>query len=115
MVAHFSSCFTIVENGCKWKALPKKFGNWHTIYMRFNKWAKKGTIQRIFEELQKQNIIKNQGEILCLDNTGIKVYPDTSWARKTSYEQSIGHSKGGWQIVKLSATPQQEYESQAIF
>lgn len=25
----------MVENGCKWRALPKKFGNWHTIYMRF--------------------------------------------------------------------------------
>lgn len=19
------------ENGCKWRALPKRFGNWHTI------------------------------------------------------------------------------------
>ncbi len=46
----------IVENGCKWRALQKKFGNWHTIYVRFNRWAKNGTIQRIFEELQKQNI-----------------------------------------------------------
>ncbi len=79
----------MVENGCKWRALPKKFGNWHTIYMRFNRWAKKGTIQRIFEELQRQNIIKNQGEILCLDSTSIKVHPDTSGAKKTSGEQSI--------------------------
>ncbi|MDR2927678.1 MAG: transposase [Cytophagaceae bacterium] len=21
----------ICENGCKWRALPEKFGNWHTI------------------------------------------------------------------------------------
>ena len=48
----------VVENGCKWRALPKKFGNWHTIYVRFNRWSKNGTIQRIFEELQKQNIVK---------------------------------------------------------
>ncbi len=54
-----------------------------------------GTTQRIFEELQKQNIIENHGEILCLDSTSIKVHPDSSGARKTSGEQSIGRSKGG--------------------
>ena len=85
----------MIENGCKWRALPKKFGNWHTIYMRFNRWAKNGTIQRIFEELQKQNIIKSQSEILCLDSTSIKVHPDATGARKTSEKQSIGRSKGG--------------------
>ncbi len=30
----------MVENGCKWRASPKKYGNWHTIYMKFNRWAK---------------------------------------------------------------------------
>ncbi len=31
----------IIENGCKWRALPKEFGDWHTIYVRFNRWSKK--------------------------------------------------------------------------
>ena len=86
----------LVENGCKWRALPKKFGNWHTIYMKFNRWSKNGTIQRIFEELQKQNVIDIQTEILCLDSTSIKVHPDAAGAKKSSGEQqSIGRSKGG--------------------
>lgn len=85
----------IVENGCKWRALPKEFGNWHTIYMRFSRWTKNGTIQRIFDELQKQNIIDVQSEVLCLDSTSIKVHPNASGARKTSGEQSICRSKGG--------------------
>ena len=24
----------VAENGCKWRALPERFGNWHTIYTR---------------------------------------------------------------------------------
>ena len=24
----------VAENECKWRALPKEYGNWHTIYMR---------------------------------------------------------------------------------
>ena len=31
----------VAENGCKWRALPKEYGKWHTIYMRMNRWSKK--------------------------------------------------------------------------
>ncbi len=47
----------IAENGCKWRALPKEFGNWHTIYVRMNRWSKNGVLQRVFEALQLENII----------------------------------------------------------
>ncbi|MBQ9491934.1 MAG: transposase [Firmicutes bacterium] len=36
----------IIENSCKWRALPKKYGNWHTIYIRFIIWTKNGTIAK---------------------------------------------------------------------
>ena len=85
----------VAENGCKWRALPKKFGKWHTIYMRFNRWSKNGTIQIIFDEMQRSNIIDIRTDVLCIDSTSIKVHPDAAGARKTSGEQSIGRSKGG--------------------
>ncbi len=53
----------MVESGCKFRALPKKYGNWHAIYIKFNRWSKNSTIQRIFEELQNQNIIDIQGAL----------------------------------------------------
>ena len=87
----------IIENGCKWRALPKEYGNWHTIYVRFNRWSKNGTIDKIFEELQNKNIIEIRTEIICLDSTSIKVHPDAAGAEKSNGEQSIGRSKGGSQ------------------
>ncbi len=30
----------VAEHGCKWRGLPKRFGNWHTIYTRMNRWAR---------------------------------------------------------------------------
>lgn len=56
----------IIENGCKWRALPKKYGKWHTIYMKFSRWSENGTIQRIFEEMQAQRIIYTETNVLCL-------------------------------------------------
>lgn len=85
----------MIENGCKWRALPKKYGKWHSIYMKFNRWAKNGTIQKIFDEMQKANMIDIRSDVLCIDSTSIKVHPDATGARKSSGEQSIGRSKGG--------------------
>ncbi|WP_373604403.1 transposase [Treponema endosymbiont of Eucomonympha sp.] len=30
----------ICRNGYSWRALPEKFGKWHTVYVRFNRRAK---------------------------------------------------------------------------
>ncbi|GMO63097.1 MAG: hypothetical protein Ta2A_10070 [Treponemataceae bacterium] len=32
----------VTENGCKWRALPKSCGNWHTVYVRMNRWSESG-------------------------------------------------------------------------
>ena len=39
------------------ESIAQKFGNGHTIYIKFSRWTKNRTIQQIFEDFQKQNII----------------------------------------------------------
>ena len=72
----------ITENGCKWRALPKEFGNWNTIYVRLNRWAKKGILNRIFDALQRERLINVKIEVASLDSTIIKVHPDGTGALK---------------------------------
>lgn len=48
----------VIENGCKWRSLPKAYGNWHTIYVRMNRWSKNGVLKNLFETMQKKNIIR---------------------------------------------------------
>ena len=43
----------IIENGCKWMALPKGYGKWQTVYVKFNRWFKNGTIDRILIAMKK--------------------------------------------------------------
>lgn len=38
----------VTEHGCKWRRLPKRFGNWHTTYTRMNRWAKSSVLQKVF-------------------------------------------------------------------
>jgi transposase len=72
----------VTENGCKWRALPKSYGNWHTIYTRMNRWSKNGTLERLFKALQIEGVIKIKMEALCIDSTTVRVHPDGTGALK---------------------------------
>jgi len=72
----------VAEHGCKWRGLPKHFGNWHSIYTRMNRWAKSGVLDQVFSELQHQQIIHIRVEAVSLDSTAIKVHPDVTGALK---------------------------------
>ena len=56
----------VTEQGCKWRGLPKRFGRWHTIYMRMNRWAKNGVLDRVFEQLQMEQIVRIKIEAFSL-------------------------------------------------
>lgn len=71
-----------LENGCKWRALPKEFGNWHTIYMRMYRWYKNGILAKAFKKLQEEGILRFKIEVISLDSTYIKVHPDGCGALK---------------------------------
>ena len=72
----------VAENGCKWRALPEHFGNWNTIYVRMNRWAKSGALAKVFEALQRQQVISIKIEAVSLDSTIVKVHPDGTGALK---------------------------------
>jgi transposase len=86
----------VAEHGCKWRGLPKRFGNWHTIYTRMNRWAKAGVLDRLFEELQNQQLVRIRIEAVSLDSTIVKVHPDGTGAlKKTDRKPSENPVAGG--------------------
>jgi transposase len=80
----------VTENGCKWRALPKYYGNWHTVYVRMNRWSKNGVLQRLFEALQIEGIIKIKMESVCLDSTTVKVHPNGTGSLKKEGSKVLG-------------------------
>ena len=72
----------VAEQGCKWRGLPKRFGPWHTIYTRMNRWSKSGVLDHVFELLQKEQIVRIKIEAVKMDSTIVKVHPDGTGALK---------------------------------
>ena len=86
----------VAEHGCKWRGLPKRFGNWHTIYTRMNRWTKSGVMDRVFEELQQSQVVRIKIEAVSLDSTSIKVHPDGTGAlKKTARRPSASPAADG--------------------
>jgi len=88
----------VAEQGCKWRGLPKRFGRWHTIYMRMNRWAKNGVLDRVFEQLQLEQVVRIRIEAFSLDSTSVKVHPDGTGAlKKTDHRLLANPAAAGTQ------------------
>ena len=81
----------VAEQGCKWRGLPKRFGPWHTIYTRMNRWSKNGVLDQVFERLQKEQIIRIKIEAVKMDSTVVKVHPDGTGALKKTDPKPSGN------------------------
>ena len=86
----------VAEHGCKWRGLPRRFGVWHTIYTRMNRWSKNGALDRVFEQLQREQIVRIRIEAVQMDSTIVKVHPDGTGAlKKTVRRPSASRAADG--------------------
>jgi transposase len=86
----------IAEQGCKWRGFPERFGKWHSVYTRLNRWSKNGVLERVFEKLQLEQIVRITIEAFCLDSTSVKVHPDGTGAlQKTARRPSENPAADG--------------------
>src|SRR5512144_363412 len=81
----------VAEHGCKWRGLPKRFGNWHTIYTRMNRWSKSGVLDRVFAQMQQEQIVRIKIEAVSLDSTIVKVHPDGTGALKKTAPRPLAN------------------------
>ncbi|MEY8262056.1 hypothetical protein AALA80_17195 [Oscillospiraceae bacterium 50-60] len=58
------------------------------IYVRVNRWAKKGVLQAAFLRLQQLGIIQIQVNVISLDSTCIKVHLEN--VGRMEYQTSYG-------------------------
>jgi len=67
----------IARTSIPWRDLPPRFGNWNSVWRRFDRWCRKGTWQRVFEALQDPDL-----EWLILDSTVIRAHLSAAGAKK---------------------------------
>ncbi|ELF5344629.1 IS5 family transposase [Vibrio metschnikovii] len=79
-----------VRTGVPWRDLPKEFGDWNTVYRRFNLWSKKGLLDILFKELSKLS----DYDWVFADGSIVKAHQHSTGAA-TPDNECIGKSRGG--------------------
>lgn len=76
--------FWILHTGAQWRELPERYGNWKSVYDRFNRWSRNGMINRILERLQMK--LDEEGRIdldtWCIDSTIVRASRSAAGARR---------------------------------
>jgi transposase len=68
----------IARTGAPWRDLPERFGDWNSVYQRFNRWAKKGVWARVLEVLGGDADL----EWLLIDATIVRAHQHAAGAEK---------------------------------
>ena len=78
----------IAKTGAPWRDLPERFGPWNSVWRRFDRWARRGVWQKVFEALQDPDL-----EWLILDSTVIRAHPHAAGAKKGRTARAVSLSK----------------------
>jgi putative transposase len=68
----------IAKTGAPWRDLPERFGNWNSVFQRFNRWCKQGVWRRILEVLGGDPDLEH----LLLDSTIVRAHQHAAGAKK---------------------------------
>lgn len=84
------------RTGCPWRDLPKEYGYWHAIYMRWTRWIKDGVMQRALNKLHAQK--EAAGEIspalVFVDSTIVRAHQHAAGAKKKPARKRSGARAG---------------------
>lgn len=71
-----NAMFYVIRTGIQWRAMPKDFPKWSSVYYHFRKWCKDGTWQQLNEALRQQERLKRgrtpQPSGVIIDSQSVK-------------------------------------------
>ena len=85
--------FWVMYSGAQWREMPERYGSWKTVYDRFNRWSKDGTLEKMLSRLHLK--LDENGYIdmseLYVDSTIVRASRSAAGAQKKVYRvnQSI--------------------------
>ena len=68
----------IVRSGAPWRFLPAEFGNWNSVFQRFNRWSKAGVWYRLFKALVRDPDFSYR----IIDSTIIRAHQHAAGAKR---------------------------------
>jgi len=88
-----SAIVWLTKEGATWRALPKAYGYWNSIYRRFGRWCDAG----VFEKLHEHFHAAGEVSVLLLDSTGVRAHSSAAGApKKNGGQANEGSRSQSW-------------------
>jgi transposase len=76
--------FWILHTGAQWREMPERYGKWQSVYDRFVRWRRDGTLDTVLQRLQVR--LDTEGRIdwdlWCIDGTNVRASRSAAGARR---------------------------------
>lgn len=83
--------FSISRTGSQWRELHERYGNWNSIFKRFNAWSKKNIWGKLLEFCAKDADL----EYIMIDSTVVRAHACAAGYNNQNLE-GLGRSHGGF-------------------
>jgi putative transposase len=68
----------VLRSGAGWHDLPKRYGKYKSVHMRFMRWARAGVWERLFADL----VADKKNQYLMIDSTIVRAHQQAATGRK---------------------------------
>lgn len=73
-----SGILHVLKTGCRWRDVPREYGPATTIYNRYNRWARRGLWQNLFERVAASGPVPEE---LLIDSSHVKAHRSAAGAK----------------------------------
>jgi transposase len=94
----FDGMLWVMRTGAPWRDLPERYGKWQSVYHRFNRWRKDGTIDKVLKALRIR-LDKNghiDWDLWCVDGTSVRASRSAAGASKKAKNQAADTGTTRW-------------------
>jgi putative transposase len=68
----------VIRTGAPWRDLPSEFGNWNSVFQRYNRWSISGAWEKIFTALSDDLDF----EYVMIDSTIVRAHQHSAGGKK---------------------------------
>jgi transposase len=81
----------LMRAGAPWRFLPESLGHWNSVFQRYNRWAKAGVWEKVFQTLADAPDF----EYLMIDSTIVRAHQHSAGAKGGRRDGSAGARQRG--------------------